>query len=282
VTTIQALVLGLVQGLTEFLPVSSSGHLILVPWLFNWHLTMSLDSQKTFDVALHLGTFLAVLILMRREVWSLLKAFFGSIWRRSIKTREEKLAWLLLLSTIPAGLAGVLFESFIEDQLGRPFLIAILLIAFGGIMWGVDALAAKNKSLDSMRWPHALAVGIAQALALAPGVSRSGVTLTALRGLKIDRESAVRYSFLLTIPIIGGSAVYKGLKVAAHGGLPTGTGLPFLIGTVTALVAGFAAAWFLLRYVRTHSLRQFVWYRFALGVLVLVLIVIGLRSGTVA
>jgi undecaprenyl-diphosphatase len=281
VTTIQALVLGLVQGLTEFLPISSSGHLILVPWLFNWHLAMSLDLQKTFDVALHLGTFLAVLILMRREVWRLLKAFFGSIRRRSIKTREEKLAWLLLISTIPAGLVGVAFESFIEDQLGRPFLIAILLIAFGAIMWAADALAAKARGLDSMRWPHALAVGVAQALALAPGVSRSGVTLTALRSLNIDRESAVRYSFLLTIPIIGGSAVYKGLKVAAHGGLPSGTGLPFLIGTVTALVAGFAAAWFLLRYVRTHSLRPFVWYRFALGVLALVLIVIGLRSGTV-
>jgi undecaprenyl-diphosphatase len=281
-TVIHAAILGLVQGLTEFLPVSSSGHLILVPWLFGWHLNMSLDLEKTFDVALHLGTFIAVLVLMRRDVWKVLKAFFGSLWRRKIQTADEKLAWLLLISTIPAGLVGVAFENFIEDQLGRPLLIAILMIAFGAIMWAVDSLFARAKNLDSLRWYHALFVGVAQALALAPGVSRSGVTLSALRGLRISREAAVRYSFLLSIPIIGGSAVYKGLKVAAGSGLPAGTGEPFLIGIVTAAISGFVAAWFLLRYVRTHSLRPFVWYRFALGVLVLVLIVAGLRAAGVA
>jgi undecaprenyl-diphosphatase len=282
VTAIQATILGLVQGLTEFLPVSSSGHLILVPWLFGWHLNMSLDLQKTFDIALHLGTFIAVVVLMRRDVWRVLKAFFGSLWRRKIETADEKLAWLLLLSTIPAGMVGVAFENAIEEQLGRPLLVAILMIAFGGIMWAVDSLFARTKNLGSLRWYHALFVGVAQALALAPGVSRSGVTLSALRGLRISREAAVRYSFLLTIPIIGGSAAYKGLKVATGGGLPAGTGEPFLIGTVTAAISGFVAAWFLLRYVRTHSLRPFVWYRFALGVLVLALIVAGLRAAGVA
>ena len=242
---------------------------------------MSLDLEKTFDVALHLGTFIAVLVLMRHDVWRLLKAFFGSIWRRKIQTRDEKLAWLLLISTIPAGLVGVAFESFIEDKLGQPWLIAILLIAFGGIMWAADSLSPRAKNLNSMRWYHALAVGIAQAAALAPGVSRSGVTLSALRGLKMNREEAVRYAFLLSIPIIGGSAVYKGLKVAMNGGLPSGTGSTFLIGIVAALVSGYLAARFLLSYLRSHSLRGFVWYRFALGVLVLVLIVAGVRTGTI-
>jgi undecaprenyl-diphosphatase len=272
------MILGLVQGLTEFLPVSSSGHLILVPWLFGWHLNMSADLNKTFDVALHLGTFIAVLLLMRREVWTLLKAFFGSIRRRKIVTPDEKLAWLLLVSTIPAGIVGVAFEGFIEDQLGRPLIIAILLIVFGAVMWAVDARLPLRNKLSSLRWTQALLVGVAQALALAPGVSRSGVTLTALRALKLDRESAVRYSFLLTLPVIGGSAVYKGAKLAVHGGLPAGTGTPFLIGIITALVAGLAAAWFLLRYVRSHSLRPFVWYRFALGLLVIVLIAAGVRG----
>ena len=223
-----------------------------MPWLFGWHLyssltpQQSLDLQKTFDVALHLGTFLAVLVLMRVDVWRILKAFFGSIWRRKIETRDEKLAWLLLISTIPAGIIGVAFESFIEDKLGEPWLIAILLIAFGAIMWAADSWSPRAKNLASLRWYHALGIGIAQAAALAPGVSRSGVTLSALRGLRINREEAVRYAFLLTIPIVGGSAVYKGVKVAANGGLPAGTGTPFLIGTVTALIAGYLAARFLL------------------------------------
>jgi undecaprenyl-diphosphatase len=293
-TSVQAVILGLVQGLTEFFPVSSSAHLLLVPWLFGWQLTMSLDLEKTFDVALHLGTFLAVLVLMRVDVWRIIKAFLGSIWRRKIQTRDEKLAWLLLISTIPAGIVGVAFENVIESKLGQPWLMAILLIVFGFIMWGVDSWAAggkpaegaesvaEGKTLTFMRWYHALAVGVAQAVALAPGVSRSGVTLTALRGLKMTREEAVRYSFLLTIPIIGGSAVYKGLKVAADGGLPSGTALPFAIGIVTALASGYLAARFLLGYVRSHSLRGFVWYRFSLGALILVLIVAGVRGATMS
>jgi undecaprenyl-diphosphatase len=286
-TAIQAVILGLVQGITEFFPISSSAHLLLVPWLFGWHLysslgpQQSLDLEKTYDVALHLGTFIAILVLMRVDVWRILKAFFGSIGRRKIQSRDEKLAWLLLISTIPAGVVGVLFENFIEEKLGQPWLIAILLIAFGGIMWAADSLYPRSKNLNSMRWYHALAVGIAQAAALAPGVSRSGVTLSALRGLKMNREEAVRYAFLLTIPIIGGSAVYKGLKVAAHGGLPAGTSTQFLIGIVTAMVSGYLAARFLLGYLRSHSLRGFVWYRFALGVLVLALIVAGVRAGTI-
>jgi undecaprenyl-diphosphatase len=280
-TSIQAVILGLVQGITEFFPISSSAHLLLVPWLFGWHLTMSLDMEKTFDVALHLGTFIAILALMYKDVWKILKAFFGSILRRKIETPDEKLAWLLLISTIPAGIVGVVFESFIEDKLGQPWLMAILMIAFGCVMWAADSLAPRKVSLSSLKWYHALAIGVAQAAALAPGVSRSGVTLSALRSLKVTRHGAVRYAFLLTIPIIGGSAVYKGLKVVANGGLPAHTGLQFILGIVAALVSGYLAARFLLSWLRTHSLRGFVWYRFAFGVLILVLIAVGFRAATI-
>jgi undecaprenyl-diphosphatase len=280
-TSLQAVILGLVQGMTEFFPISSSAHLLLVPWLFGWHLTMSLDMEKTFDVALHLGTFIAILALMWKDVWKILKAFFGSIWRRKIETPEEKLAWLLLISTIPAGIVGVVFESFIEEKLGQPWLMAILMIAFGCVMWAADSLASRKVNLSSLKWYHALAIGVAQAAALAPGVSRSGVTLSALRSLKVTRHEAVRYAFLLTIPIIGGSALYKGLKVMANGGLPAHTGLQFILGIVTALVSGYLAARFLLSWLRHHSLRGFVWYRFAFGVLILVLIAVGFRAATI-
>ena len=148
-TSFQAVILGLVQGITEFFPISSSAHLLLVPWLFGWHLTMSprLDLEKTFDVALHLGTFIAMLVLMRADVWHILKAFFGSIRRRKIQTSDEKLAWLLLISTIPAGIIGVAFENFIEDKLGQPWLMAILIIAFGVVMWAADSLSPRAKNL---------------------------------------------------------------------------------------------------------------------------------------
>ena len=280
-TALQAAILGVVQGITEFLPISSSGHLILVPWIFGWHLFAgNTDLNKTFDVALHLGTFLAVLVFMYREVGRILASFFGSIWRRRIQTKEEKLAWLLLISTIPAGIVGVAFESFIEGKLGQPLIIGILLIAFGAIMWVVDSRSKLTKGLDSLRWGHALMVGVAQAVALAPGVSRSGVTLTALRGLGLKREEAVRYSFLLSIPVVGGAAFYKLAQLFHNGGLPAGTGEPFLIGILTSAVFGFGAVWFLLRFLRRHSLRGFVWYRFAVGVAVLVVIALGVRAGT--
>ena len=217
---------------------------------------------------------------MYREVGRILASFFGSIWRRRIRTKEEKLAWLLLISTIPAGIVGVAFESFIEGKLGQPLIIGILLIAFGAIMWVVDSHSKLTKGLDSLRWGHALMVGVAQALALAPGVSRSGVTLTALRGLGLKREEAVRYSFLLSIPVVEGAALYKLAQLVHNGGLPAGTGEPFLIGILTSAVFGFGAVWFLLRFLRRHSLRGFVWYRFAVGAAVLVVIALGVRTGT--
>jgi undecaprenyl-diphosphatase len=278
-TVLQAIILGIVQGLTEFLPISSSGHLILVPWLFNWHfLLANPDLNKTFDVALHLGTFVAVVLYFWREIVKLIAAWLRSIAARSLADPEAKLAWLLLVSTVPAALVGVAFESFITDTLGKPWMIAVAMIVFAGFMYLVDHMARLDRDLTSLGWLGALLIGVAQALALLPGVSRSGVTMMAGLLLRFDRESAARYSFLLSVPVIGGAAAYKSLEVVKNG-LPAGTQTPFLAGMVAAMLSGIAAIWFTLAYLKRHNFDLFVVYRIVVGVAVLILIVSGLRSG---
>jgi undecaprenyl-diphosphatase len=278
-TVIQAIILGIVQGLTEFLPISSSGHLILVPWLFNWHFLLDNPGlNKTFDVALHLGTFVAVLVYFWREVGKLIAAWVRSIGRRSLADPMAKLAWLLIVSTVPAAIVGVALESFIEDRLGKPWIIAIAMIVFAGFMYLVDHIAKLDRELDSLTWFDAVLIGCAQALALCPGVSRSGITMMTGMLLRLDRESAARYSFLLSIPVIGGAAAYKALEVAKDG-LPAGTAMPFAVGMVSAAVSGLAAIWFVLAYLKRHNFNLFVLYRIVVGVAVLILIVAGVRSG---
>ncbi len=278
-TVLQAIILGIVQGLTEFLPISSSGHLILVPWLFNWHFLLENPGlNKTFDVALHLGTFVAVLAYFWREVVRLIVSWVQSIGRRSLAEPEAKLAWLLLVSTIPAALVGVALESFITDQLGKPWIIAVAMIVFAGIMYAIDHSAKLDRDLDSLGWGGAVLIGIAQALALIPGVSRSGVTMMAGLLLRFDRESAARYSFLMSIPVIGGAAAYKALEVARDG-LPAGTATPFLMGMVSAAISGLVAIWFVLAYLKRHDFNLFVIYRIVIGVAILILVVAGVRSG---
>jgi undecaprenyl-diphosphatase len=278
-TVLQAIILGIVQGLTEFLPISSSGHLILVPWLFNWHFLLEDPGlNKTFDVALHLGTFVAVVVYFWREIVKLIAAWLRSIAGRSLADPEARLAWLLIVSTIPAALVGVALESFITDTLGKPWMIGVALIVFAGFMYLVDHIARLDRDLTSLGWVGAVLIGVAQALALLPGVSRSGVTMMAGLLLRFDRESAARYSFLLSIPVIGGAALYKGLEVARDG-LPSGTGAPFLAGIVSAAASGFVAIWFTLAYLKRHNFNLFVVYRIVVGVAVLILIVAGVRSG---
>ena len=278
-TILQAIILGIVQGLTEFLPISSSGHLILVPWLFNWHFLLDNPGlNKTFDVALHLGTFVAVLIYFWREVGRLISAWVRSIGRRSLADPMARLAWLLIVSTIPAAIVGVALESFIEDRLGKPWIIAIAMIVFAGFMYLVDHIAKLDRDLEALTWFDAVLIGCAQALALCPGVSRSGITMMTGMLLRLDRESAARYSFLLSIPVIGGAAAYKALEIAKDG-LPAGTTTPFLVGMASAAISGFAAIWFVLAYLKRHNFNIFVLYRIVIGVAILILIVAGVRSG---
>jgi undecaprenyl-diphosphatase len=274
----QALVLGIVQGATELLPISSSGHLILVPWAFGWHyLEQNPEFNKTFDVALHLGTLVAVVVYFWRDLVRLVRAWFRSVAARRISTGEERIAWYIVVATIPAAIAGAAGESFIEDHLGDPWQIAILLALFGVILWLADRVP-PGRTMDAIGWKGAVGIGLAQCLALMPGVSRSGVTITAARLLRLDRDEAARLSFLLLVPIVFGAAVLKGVKDVVLEGLPPGSAGPFVVGMLAAAVVGLVAIWGLLGYVRRHTYTVFVVYRLALSAAILITIGAGWRG----
>jgi undecaprenyl-diphosphatase len=276
---LEALLLGIVQGLTEFLPISSSGHLILVPWLQDY--TFLLENEqfnKTFDVALHVGTLVAAIGYFRREVVALIRGFVEALRRRAIETPVQRLAVAIAVGTIPAAIAGGLGASFFEDTLGEPWMIALQLIVFGALLLYADRLP-QRKSLEASSVRDGLYIGLAQILALAPGTSRSGITITAARYLGLDRDAAARFSFLLLIPVVTGAAIYKGAE-AVHEGLPSGVAGPMIVGTIAAAVSGYLAIAFLLRLVRTSSYAPFVYFRYAMGVFILLVIATGLRPAT--
>jgi undecaprenyl-diphosphatase len=274
----QALVLGLVQGATELLPISSSGHLILVPWLADWQYLKENDEfNQTFDVALHLGTLIAVATYFRHDIARLVLAFLRSVRHRRIEGADERTAWFIAAATVPAALIGALGESFIADRLGEPWQIAIFLAAGAVLLWIADR-RPQTRHIDDLTLGRSFAVGVAQAIALAPGVSRSGITITAGRFLGLDRDSAARFSFLLLVPITLGAVLFKGLTDVVLGELPPGSTGPFLVGVVASAVSGFAAIVFLLRYVRTHSYDVFVAYRLVVAAVVLLLIATGVRE----
>jgi undecaprenyl-diphosphatase len=276
----QALVLGMVQGLTELLPISSSGHLILVPWLADWrYLEAHPDFNKTFDVALHLGTLLAVVVYFWSDVVRYVGAWFRSVARRSVSGDDERIAWYILAATIPAGLAGAVGEEFIEKHLGQPWQIAILLAVFGVLLWLADRLPERKK-INDLRFSVAFAVGVSQILALMPGVSRSGITITTGRMAGLDRDSAARFSFLLLIPIVAGAVVYKGIKHVLIQSLPPGSTGPFVVGTIAAAAVGLVAIDVLLGYVRRRNYSPFVIYRLLAATIVLLLIATGVRDAT--
>jgi len=279
-TILQAIVLGVTQGVTEFAPVSSSGHLIIVPWLFDWPILTDPNLNKTFDVALHLGTLVGALVYFRHDVARYAAAWFRSISARAIGTTDERLAWALVVGTIPAVIVGATLESFIEDELGQPWLIAVMLVVFGVVLYAVDRIASSRRHLDDLGVRDGLVLGVAQALALQPGVSRSGVTMTAARVLTFDRETAARFSFLLSLPVIAGAVLYKGLDLAADG-IPPGMGGPFVAGIAASAVSGYLVIAFLLRYLRVHDFALFLWIRVAVAALILVVIATGIRPATI-
>lgn len=276
----QALVLGLVQGLTELLPISSSGHLILVPWGAEWTYLEENDRfNQTFDVALHLGTLVAVAAYFWNDILRLIGALFGSIGRRRVETPDERIAWFVVVATIPAGAAGLLGEDLIADNLGEPWQIAILLAAGASLLWWADRFP-QTRAMGELGFRHAVAMGFAQALALAPGVSRSGITITAGRLMRLDRDGAARFSFLLLLPTVLGAVVLKGVGDVLLGDLPTGWQGPFLVGTLAALGSGLLAIDWLLGYVRRHTYDAFVVYRLVAAAIVVLLILSGVREAT--
>ena len=276
----QAFVLGVVQGLTELLPVSSSGHLILVPWSAEWTYLKENDRfNQTFDVSLHLGTLVAVGAYFWADVVRLVRAWFGSVGRRRIESSDERVAWFVLVATIPAGLAGLLGEDLIADNLGEPWQILVLLAGGALLLLWADR-SPQSRAMGDLGLRQALVMGVAQALALAPGVSRSGITITAGRFMRLDRDGAARFSFLLLIPTVLGAVVLKGVGDVLLGDLPDGWQGPFVVGTLAALGSGLLAIDWLLGFVRSHTYGVFVVYRLAVAALVLLAIVGGVREAT--
>lgn len=261
-TTFQALVLGLLQGLGEFLPISSSAHLALAPWLLHWP-----DPGLAFDVALHFGTLVAVLWYFRREWVSLARAAWQIVTTRKIVTIEQRRALYVIIATIPGGIFGLLLEKKAETTLRNPALIATALIIMGVILWVVDRVRPEARDMNQLRTSDAIWIGLAQAFALIPGVSRSGATITAGRGLGLDRNGAAAFSFLLSMPIIAAAAILKVPHVLRESGLST----PLLVGVLASAVSGWIAISALLKYVSRHSYGAFALYRVVVGAIVLVI-----------
>jgi undecaprenyl-diphosphatase len=260
-TVWQALVLGLVQGLAEFLPISSSAHLALVPWLMGWQ-----DPGLAFDVALHLGTLVALAWYFRQEWGALTLAGWRVVRHRRVEGDAERRAMFVLLATIPAGIAGLALGDLAERALRHPVSIAIAMIVLGTLLWWADRSMRAARSLREMSWREAGLVGLAQACALIPGVSRSGSTITAARALGFDRSSAATFSFLLSFPITLAAVIHKAPE-ALVGGLTA----PLVVGVVAAAVSSGVAIAVLLRYVSRRSYGVFAVYRWVAGAFVLVL-----------
>ena len=276
-TNWQALVLGLVQGATELLPISSSGHLILVPWAADWHVLQEDDEfNQTFDVALHLGTLVAVAGYFWHDIVRLLTAWFRSVRAVAIRASDERLAWVIVVATIPAAVVGALGENFIVNRLGEPWQIAILLAAFALVLLWADRSPSVRK-IESVSVKEGFAIGVAQSLALMPGVSRSGITISAGRFLRLDRDAAARLSFLL-VPTTLGAVLWKGITDVLLGDLPAGWQGPFVVGMLAAFASGLLAIVFLLSFVRRHTYTPFVVYRLIVAVVVLGLIAAGVRD----
>ncbi|MFM8847420.1 MAG: undecaprenyl-diphosphate phosphatase [Actinomycetota bacterium] len=273
---LHAIVLGLVQGLSEFLPISSSGHLLLVPWAFGWNDLDDDSIKKAFDVALHLGTLVAVVGYYRRDVVGYVRDGVLTMVRRDRPTTPQgRMAWLLVMASVPAALVGVALETWIDDTLGKPWIIAVSLVAFGLVLAWADRRRGA-RTFDEISLRDAAVIGAAQVLALNPGTSRSGISMSAAMARGLDRAAAARFSFLLSIPVTAGAVVVK-VGGLVSDGIPDGLVVPMIVGVVTAGLSGWLAVWGLMRLIRTSSFDGFVAYRVLLGAGVLVALASGWR-----
>jgi undecaprenyl-diphosphatase len=263
----QAIVLAIVQGITEFLPVSSSAHLALAPWLFGWK-----DQGLTFDIALHFGTLLAVLLYFGRDWAQIFAQTLGINYSPDSELRQNpKLLWLLALASLPIGFFGLLFEKHAETTLRKPLIIGAMLIVVGLVMWYADRVGRRERDIGSIGATDSLTIGFAQALAIVPGTSRSGVTITAglFRGL--DRYAAGRFSFLLSTPAITAAAAKALYDLRKQGGIAPEMQVPFLVGMIVSAIVGCFVIALFLRFLRAHSLKFFIYYRIAFGLFILAL-----------
>ncbi|MGD0297255.1 MAG: undecaprenyl-diphosphatase UppP [Bryobacteraceae bacterium] len=263
----QVIVLAVIQALTEFAPVSSSAHLEVAPWLFGWK-----DPGLTFDVALHAGTLAAILIYFFKDWVQIIGQGLGLRAGTDPQLKQNRsLLWLLAIASIPIGVIGFLFNKQAESTWRNPYLIGTMLIVIGIVMWIAERRGAGTKPMSQINWADGLTIGIAQALAVVPGTSRSGITITAGMFRGLDRETSARFSFLLSAPAIAAAALKKGWDIHKHGGIPPDMKMPFLVGTVLSAILGAIVIAFFLRYLRRHSLMLFVYYRIVFGIIVIAL-----------
>ena len=268
---IQALAMGVVQGLTEILPISSSAHLVLLPWVFGWS-----DPGLTFDVALHLGTLIAVVAFFWRDWVGLIGGFWRTLTaRRKVDDREARLFWLVVFASVPGAIAGAALESQAESAFRAPLVVAGLMIGLGIVLMVAEYVSTQTKLLEHVGIGDSAWIGIAQALAIMPGVSRSGITISAGMFRGFTREAAARFSFLMSTPIIAGAALFQLRHLL--GGIPANEQMAFIVGVATSAVVGYLAIRLMLSYVQHHSLRVFAYYRFAIGVGIVLLLLTGTR-----
>lgn len=253
-TIFQAIILGIVQGLTELLPISSSAHLFLVPWAFNWNI------PESFDVALHFGTLLAIGIFFFKDWIELIKGGYKQVVKKE-KSTEGKIFWYIVIATIPGGAIGFILDKFAADILTQPIIIAIALIVMGITLYIVDKNAKTDTTYENMSFKQTFLIGLSQALAFIPGVSRSGVTMTTGRMLGVDRESTAKYSFMLSAPIVLAATAYKFKDFVFD--------IPFVIGVIVSFLVGILVIKFLLEYLKKGSFKWFAIYRVILGIAVI-------------
>lgn len=252
----QALILGIVQGLTELLPISSSAHLTIIPWIFNWNI------PEYFDVALHFGTLLAIVIYFFKDWLELIKGGYKYVVKKE-KTVQGRMFWYIVLATIPGGIVGFILDTFLSGVLNRPIIIAIALTVMGVILYFVDKKSKSETEYEQMTLKQTFLIGVSQALAFIPGVSRSGVTMTTARAMGVKREAAAKYSFLLSTPIVFAATVLKFKDFIFN--------LPFIIGVLASFIVGLLVIRFLLKYLQKGSFKAFAIYRIIAGLLIILI-----------
>jgi undecaprenyl-diphosphatase len=263
----QVVVLAIVQALTEFLPISSTAHLVLIPWLFGWK-----DGGLTFDVALHAGTLVAVIIYFFQDWVQIIAQGFGlRIGRDPDLKQNRNLLWLLAIASIPIGIIGYLFDKQADTTWRQPYVIGTMLILVGIVMWIAEKRRIGSKSMSTIQMSDGIAVGLAQAVAVIPGTSRSGATISAGLFRNMNRETAARFSFLLSTPAIAAAVAKKFWDVHKEGGIPADMKVPIVVGIAVSGVLGAIVIAFFLRYLRRSSLMPFVWYRIVFGIIVIAL-----------
>ncbi|MEO8661600.1 MAG: undecaprenyl-diphosphatase UppP [Bryobacteraceae bacterium] len=265
----QAVLLAIVQGFTEFLPISSSAHLALAPWLLGWE-----DQGLTFDIALHFGTLAAVVMYFFRDWVQIVGQGFGLQWGSDPElSKNPKLLWLLAAASLPIGFFGYVFQKQAETTWRNPIVIGVMLIAIGVLMWVAENVGKRTRDIGAVNLTDSLAIGVGQALAIVPGTSRSGITITTGLFRNLDRYAAARFSFLLSTPAIAAAAASAAHHLYKQGGIPPGMMMPFLVGILVSAITGSIVIAFFLKFLKEHSLKFFVYYRIVFGIIVIALAV---------